>query len=166
MTFYYVFLNICKKNISKVLSFWYMVSWCVGFYEGHFLKLSSLSARMHTLVGARMRGCADSINPLWDQPFEQGMIIYISISWYLSFHWGCHFRNLGGVLDESGWYFRKFGGVLDERGWHFTKLGDVLLCVFEHLQKKHIKSIEFLIHGQLMCRFLRGSFSEIELPLS
>ena len=34
------------------------------------------------------------------------------------------------------------------------------------MQKEHSKSVVFLIHGQLMYQFLRGSFSDIELPLS
>ena len=52
-----------------------MVTRCCGFYEGLFLKVSSLSTIMQKF---RIRGCAHSINWLRDQPFEQGMIIYIS----------------------------------------------------------------------------------------
>ena len=38
--------------------------------------------------------------------------------------------------------------------------------IFNTSQKKHIKSVVFLIHGRLMYQFLRGSFPESELPLS
>ena len=47
-----------------------MVMRCCGFYEGHFLKVSSLSTRMQ-----KFRMHAHSINWLRDQPFEKGMII-------------------------------------------------------------------------------------------
>ena len=55
-------------------SLWDMVTRCCGFCEGLFLKVSSLSTRMQNF---RMRGCAHSINWLRDQPFEQGMTMYI-----------------------------------------------------------------------------------------
>ena len=42
----YVFLSIAEKYLSKGMCFWYMVSRCVDFYEGHFLKLTSVSAIM------------------------------------------------------------------------------------------------------------------------
>ena len=52
-----------------------MVSWCAVFYEGEFLKMSSLSARMLTLVGA-----PDRINWLRDQLFEQSFVnIYVFV---------------------------------------------------------------------------------------
>ena len=40
-----------------------------------------------------------------------------------------------------------------------------VLC-FNILQNKHIKSVVFWVHGHEMYQFLRGSFSEIVLPLS
>ena len=70
----YVFLNIWNKYVSKGICFWYMVTRCISFYEGHFLKSCSLSATMQELTMIRTR-----INRLRDQPFEQSMIIYIYI---------------------------------------------------------------------------------------
>ena len=63
-----------KKNLSKGSGFWYMVA-CIlrGFFSEIELPLS---------YNAHSRECADSINWLQDQPFEQGMIIiYMYICW-------------------------------------------------------------------------------------
>ena len=55
-----------------------MVSWCAGFYEGEFLKMSSFSGRLLTPIRV-----ADQINWLRDQLFEQSyddnIYIYIYI---------------------------------------------------------------------------------------
>ena len=76
-----------------------MVTRCCGFYEGLFLKASSLSSRMQKF---RMRARADAINWLRDQPFEQGMIIvFEKIRW-------C-FRREGLIFVKIRARFRREG---------------------------------------------------------
>ena len=65
-----------------------------------------------------------------DQPFEQGMTIYIFI-----------YREVLTISSDYAW-------------------------VYEILQKSVVKSWQFMRHGHEMLWFLRGSFSESELPLS
>ena len=53
--------------------------------------------------------------------------------------------------------------VVFSRVWQFY-LSETL--GFQHIAKKTLRSVMFLIHDRLMYQFLRGSFSENVLPLS
>ena len=106
----------------------------------------------------RIRGCAASINWLRDQPFEQGMIIYIYIYIYI-------WTSTG----DYSWEGLKFKRITYDYSWEGLKFIRFIYkkaSVFDTLQKKHIKNIEFMTHGHEMLWFLRGSFSESELTLS
>ena len=46
----YLWFDTLPKQVMKNIEFVILVSWCVGFCEGDFVKASSLSARMLTLV--------------------------------------------------------------------------------------------------------------------
>ena len=57
-------LTICTKQNKNGIVFWYMVTRCISFYEGHFLKSCSISGRMLTPVMTWMELIGYEINLL------------------------------------------------------------------------------------------------------
>ena len=62
--------------------------------------------------------------------------------------------------------FMKISSHFSREVLKFMKISSQKHWVYDTSSKKVIKRLGFLIHGQLEACILRGSFSEIELPLS
>ena len=62
--------------------------------------------------------------------------------------------------------FMKISNDFSREVLKFMKINSQKVRVFRHFKNTPIKRLGFLIHGQLEACILRGSFSEIELPLS
>ena len=61
--------------------------------------------------------------------------------------------------------FMKISSDFSREVLKFMKISSQKHWVYDTSLKKVVKSIEFMTHGELEACILRGSFSEIELPL-